>query len=61
MLKPFTKDYEDNSSEAGFQFTFYCDLCHHAYRTTFIESVIFKKKKVLFSAVFQVVQEPSVI
>ena len=22
MLKPFTKDYEDNSSEAGFQFTF---------------------------------------
>jgi hypothetical protein len=45
MLKSFTKNYDDNSSEAGFQFTFFCDLCHHAYRTTFIESVIFKKKK----------------
>ena len=24
MLKSFTRNYEDNSTEAGFQFTFYC-------------------------------------
>ena len=28
MLKSFTRNYEDNSTEAGFQFTFYCDICN---------------------------------
>lgn len=27
QLQPFTRNYEDNSSESGFQFTFYCDIC----------------------------------
>ena len=28
-LKSFTRNYEDNSSDAGFQFTFYCDICNN--------------------------------
>lgn len=43
MLKPFTRNYEDNSTDAGFQFTFYCDLCHDGYKTEFIESSTYKK------------------
>lgn len=43
MLKPFTRNYEDNSTDAGFQFTFYCDLCHDGYKTQFIESSTYKK------------------
>jgi hypothetical protein len=43
-LVPFTRNYEDNSTEAGFQFTFYCDLCNNGYKTNFIESKTYKKK-----------------
>jgi uncharacterized repeat protein (TIGR02543 family) len=43
MLQAFTRNYEDNSTEAGFQFTFYCDLCHDGYRSSFIESETYKK------------------
>ena len=42
-LTAFTRNYEDNSTEAGFQFTFYCDLCHDGYKTQFIESQTYKK------------------
>lgn len=42
-LQPFTDNYEDNSSEAGFQFTFYCDICREGYKTRFIESKSHKK------------------
>ncbi|MEA4853161.1 MAG: zinc ribbon domain-containing protein [Christensenella sp.] len=45
MLKSFTRNYEDNSTEAGFQFTFYCDICQDGYKTSFIESQTYKKKK----------------
>lgn len=45
MLKAFTRNYEDNSTEAGFQFTFYCDNCHDGYKSSFIESDTYKKKK----------------
>ncbi|MHB1313857.1 MAG: zinc ribbon domain-containing protein [Christensenellales bacterium] len=45
MLKSFTRNYEDNSTEAGFQFTFYCDLCHDGYKSSFIESETYKKQK----------------
>ncbi|HHY81509.1 MAG TPA: zinc ribbon domain-containing protein [Clostridiales bacterium] len=45
MLKAFTRNYEDNSTEAGFQFTFYCDNCHDGYKSSFIESETYKKKK----------------
>lgn len=43
MLKAFTRNYEDNSTEAGFQFTFYCDLCQDGFKTSFIESETHKK------------------
>lgn len=43
MLKSFTRNYEDNSTEAGFQFTFYCDICNDGHRSSFIESAAHKK------------------
>ena len=49
-MQPFTDNYEDNSTEAGFQFTFYCDLCHEGYKSKFIESKTYKKGK-LFSGI----------
>ncbi len=45
MLKAFTRNYEDNSTEAGFQFTFYCDNCQDGYKSSFIESETYKKGK----------------
>ena len=42
-LQPFTSNFEDNSTEAGFQFTFYCDLCREGYKTRFIECKSYKK------------------
>ncbi len=47
MLKAFTRNYEDNSTEAGFQFTFYCDLCHDGYKSSFVESETYKKGSLL--------------
>jgi len=43
-LQPFTKNFADNSTEAGFQFTFFCDSCRDGYKTAFIESKTYKKK-----------------
>ena len=45
MLKSFTRNYQDNSTEAGFQFTFYCDICSDGYKSSFIESETYKKGK----------------
>lgn len=45
MLQSFTRNYEDNSTEAGFQFTFYCDLCHDGFKSSFVESETYKKGK----------------
>ncbi len=45
MLKSFTRNYEDNSTEAGFQFTFYCDICEDGYKSSFIASDTYKKGK----------------
>lgn len=42
-LKPFTDNYQDNSADAGFQFTFFCEICNEGYKTRFIESKTFKK------------------
>ncbi len=42
-LQPFTSNFADNSSEAGFQFTFFCDICREGYKTSFIESKTHKK------------------
>jgi hypothetical protein len=49
-MQPFTDNFQDNSTEAGFQFTFYCDLCHEGYKSKFIESKTYKKGK-LFSGI----------
>jgi hypothetical protein len=43
-LQPFTSNFADNSTEAGFQFTFFCDICGSGYKTTFIESKTYKKR-----------------
>jgi len=45
MLQAFTRNYEDNSTEAGFQFTFYCDTCNDGFKSSFIESSTYKKGK----------------
>jgi len=45
MLQSFTRNYEDNSTEAGFQFTFYCDLCEDGFKSSFIESETYKRGK----------------
>lgn len=42
-LQPFTRNFQDNSTEAGFQFTFFCDLCNDGYKTKFIEAKTYKK------------------
>ncbi len=43
-LQPFTRNYEDKSTEQGFQFIFKCDICGDGYETTFIGSRTAKKK-----------------
>lgn len=50
MLQAFTRNYEDNSTEAGFQFTFYCDICNDGYKSSFIESDTYKKRGFLRGA-----------
>jgi membrane protease subunit (stomatin/prohibitin family) len=47
MMQAFTRNYEDNSTDAGFQFTFYCDICEDGFRTSFIESKTYKKGNLL--------------
>lgn len=44
-MQAFTDNYQDNSTEAGFQFTFFCDICHEGYKTKFDESATYKKGK----------------
>ncbi|MCL2491438.1 MAG: zinc ribbon domain-containing protein [Coriobacteriia bacterium] len=44
-MQAFTRNYEDNSTEAGFQFTFYCDCCGDGFKSSFIESETYKKGK----------------
>ena len=46
-MQAFTSNYADNSTEAGFQFTFYCDLCREGYKTKFIEAKSYKKANLL--------------
>jgi len=46
-LQPFTSNFADNSTEAGFQFTFFCDICKEGYKTKFIESRTHKKAGLL--------------
>ncbi len=46
-LISFTDNYADNSSEAGFQFTFFCDHCKEGYKTRFVESKSYKRGRLL--------------
>jgi len=47
-LNPFTKNYQDDSNEKGFQFTFLCDLCGGVgYKTEFIKAKTGKKGKLI--------------
>jgi len=46
-LQPFTDNFADNSTEAGFQFTFFCAICNEGYKTKFIESKTYNKGKLL--------------
>lgn len=41
----FNDNFKDNSTEAGFQFTFFCDICKEGFKTRFIESKSNKKGK----------------
>lgn len=43
----FADNFADNSTDAGFQFTFYCNICNEGYKTRFIESKTYKKGKLL--------------
>ncbi len=45
MLRSFTRNYEDNSTDAGFQFTYYCDVCNDGYKSSFVQSATYKKGK----------------
>ena len=42
-MQPFTRNFADNSTDVGFQFTFFCDLCQDGYKTRFMESKTHKK------------------
>ncbi|SEF80969.1 replication restart DNA helicase PriA [Eubacterium ruminantium] len=45
MLHSFTRNHNDLSTEAGFQFEFFCDCCGNGFKSTFIESSTYVKKK----------------
>ncbi len=42
-MQSFTSNFADNSTEAGFQFTFFCDICRDGHKTRFLESKCYKK------------------
>lgn len=46
-IQSITNNYNDNSTEAGFQFVFYCDKCGDEYQTNFVECVNQKKSNFL--------------
>jgi len=65
-LQPFTDNFADNSSAAGFQFTFFCAICKEGYKTKFIESKsakrgsLLKKMGGIFGAAAQVAGKYSI-
>ncbi len=42
-MDAFVRNYKDESTEAGFSFTFCCDNCGDGYKSDFIESSTYKK------------------
>jgi hypothetical protein len=49
-LIQFTRNYRDLSTDAGFQFEFYCDRCGNGYQTEFQASVLGTATNVLDAA-----------
>ena len=45
MLHAFTRNYNDLSTDAGFQFEFFCDCCGNGFRSSFVESTTYDKRK----------------
>ncbi len=45
MLHSFTRNYNDLSTEAGFQFEFTCDCCGNGYKSTFVESETYQQRQ----------------
>jgi hypothetical protein len=46
-MQAFTDNFTDESTDAGFQFTFFCECCNEGYKTSFIESKTYKKSSAL--------------
>lgn len=46
-LNGFTDNFSDESTDAGFQFTFNCEVCNEGYKTAFRESKTYKKAGML--------------
>lgn len=44
-MEAFTRNYYDHSSEAGFQFEFYCDHCGNGFKSTFKEASTYNVRK----------------
>jgi hypothetical protein len=53
-MQAFTDNYEDNSTEEGFQFTFFCNLCNEGFKSSFIPSKSHKKGR-FFSGLGQAI------
>lgn len=45
MLHSFTRNHSDLSTEAGFQFEYYCDCCGNGFKSTFIPSTTYNSNK----------------
>ena len=45
MLHSFTRNYNDLSTESGFQFEFYCDNCGNGFKSSFQQSSTYETKK----------------
>lgn len=45
MLHSFTRNHDDLSTDAGFQFEFHCDCCNNGFKSTFVESSTYKSGK----------------
>ena len=45
MLHSFTRNHSDLSTDAGFQFEFFCDCCGNGFKSSFLESSTYGQKK----------------
>jgi hypothetical protein len=42
-MQSFTRNYQDNSTESGFEFVFDCDNCGDGFTTSFVECRSYKR------------------